>query len=273
MPAQLLDGKSLAKNIRAKIKQNIQTSGVTPGLAIVLVGNDPASHLYVSLKEKTAKEVGMHFEKHLFFATEPEEKIIEKIGALNEQKDIHGIIVQLPLPESINEESIINAIDPKKDVDGFHPKNIALLLAGTPRRIPAVIRGILTLIEETGTILPQKKVFILSNSDIFASPLKKLLNDRQCAVRALHPKKKDPLPSLMNADLIISALGRPHAITKEMVKDGVIVIDVGTTREKEKTLGDVHPNVAEKTAWLTPVPGGVGPMTVAMLLQNVVEAV
>ena len=240
---------------------------------MILIGADPASHLYVGLKEKAAAEVGIHFEKYLFFATEPEEKIIKKIQELNHNPDIHGILVQIPLPSHFDESKIITIIDPQKDADGFHPTNIKNLLAGHPTNVPPVIAGILKLIESTGALMINKKITILANSEIFSKPLEKILTDRGGIV-SVAIKPIDPKPLTANADIVITALGRPKFLTGEMVKDGAVLIDVGTTRlEDGTTVGDVDfESVSLKASWVTPVPGGVGPMTVAMLLRNVLEA-
>ncbi len=270
MPAQIIDGKKIAAEIRAEIKKEIAELGITPGLAVILVGADPASHLYVGLKEKAAAEVGIHFEKSLFFATEPEEKIIAKIKELNARPAIHGIIVQLPLPQNYDENKIVAAIDPKKDADGFHPENIAKLLAGEPKIVPPVISGILKLIESTGAELKNKKITILANSEILAKPLEKILEDNDVTT-IIAPEKLTA--DISDADIVITALGRPKIITTEAIKPGSILIDVGTTRlEDGATVGDVDfDSTAPKAGAITPVPGGVGPMTVAELLQNVLN--
>lgn len=292
MPAKIIDGKSLAQKIRSEIKKEIAKFGTKPGLAVILVGRDPASHLYVGLKEKAAAEVGIHFEKYLFFAAEPEEKIIKKIQELNNNPDIHGILVQLPLPPHFNESKIIVTIDPKKDVDGFHPANIEKLLRNKPTIVPPVISGILKLLEATGEEIVNKKIAILANSETFAKPLAKVLenflirkNQRRFIAMATNLRQHqnqititispiDPTPFTRDADIIITALGRPKFLTGEMIKEGAILIDVGTTRLEDSTIvGDVDfESVSQKASWLTPVPGGVGPMTVAMLLKNVLES-
>ncbi|MFA5128713.1 MAG: tetrahydrofolate dehydrogenase/cyclohydrolase catalytic domain-containing protein [Patescibacteria group bacterium] len=270
MPAQIIDGKKIAAEIRVEIKKEIAESGITPGLAVILVGADPASHLYVGLKEKAAAEAGIHFEKYLFFATEPEEKITMKIQELNARPDIHGILVQLPLPGGYDESKIIAAIDPKKDADGFHPENIKKLISAAPEIIPPVVSGILKLIESTGVELKNKKIAILANSEILAKPLEKILtgNDIQTIIAP-----ETLTTEIADADIIISALGRAKIITADAIKPGAILVDVGTTRlDDGTTVGDVDfESVAAKASWITPVPGGVGPMTVAMLLQNVVN--
>ncbi len=266
----IIDGKKIAAKIRAEIKKEIAELKITPGLAAILVGADPASHLYVGLKEKAAAEVGIHFEKYLFFATEPEEKIIAKIEELNARPDIHGIIVQLPLPQGYDENKIIAAIDPGKDADGFHPENIKKLLSDETKIIPPVISGILKLIESTGAELKNKKISILANSEILTKPLAKILEDNE--VKALIAPEI-LTTEISDADIVISALGRAKIITANAIKSGAILIDVGTTRlEDGKTVGDLDFNsVVEKAGWITPVPGGVGPMTVAMLLKTVLN--
>lgn len=266
----IIDGKKIAAEIRAEIKKEITELGIIPGVAVILVGADPASHLYVVLKEKAAAEVGIHFEKYLFFATEPEEKIIGKIQELNARPDIHGILVQLPLPSGYDENKIVASIDPKKDADGFHPENIKKLLSGEPEIIPPVISGILKLIESTGTGLVNKKIAILANSEILAKPLEKILSDNDVQT-IIAPETLTT--EITDSDIVITALGRPKIITADAIKSDAILIDVGTTRlEDGKTVGDVDlESVKEKAGWITPVPGGVGPMTVAMLLKTVLD--
>lgn len=266
----LLDGKELAAKIRNELKEEVKRLGIQPGLAVLLVGDDPASHTYVRLKEKAAEEIGIHFEKILLPKNIDEELVLVKIDQLNRRSDIHGILVQLPLPEQLHEDHVTSAIFPEKDADGFHPQNIAALLDGKPHIVPGLAQGILHLLDATKEPLAGKHAVILANSDVFAMPLKKLLTDRGVIVETIIGQLSHV--NCHMSDIIISALGKPHTITKEMLKDGAIVIDVGTTKVNGKILGDVHPNVAEKAKWLTPVPGGVGPMTVAMLLKNVVEA-
>lgn len=267
---QIVNGKKIAAEIRAEIKDEVSKLGITPGLAVILVGADPASHLYVGLKERAAAEVGIHFEKYLFFATEPEEKVIAKIQELNARPEIHGIIVQLPLPQNYDENKIIAAIDAGKDADGFHPENIEKLLSGEPKIIPPVISGILELIKSTGVELENKKIALLANSKILAKPLAKILEGNQVSV-AIRPE--NPATHTRDADIVITALGRPKIITADAIKPGAILIDVGTTRlDDGTTVGDIDlDSVAEKAGWITPVPGGVGPMTVAELLKNVLS--
>lgn len=260
MAAQLLDGKTLATQIVSELKKEITRLGITPGLAVLLVGDDPASHTYVRLKEKAAADVGMYFEKILLPQNIEEELILVKIEELNRRADIHGILVQLPLPPHLNEDRITQAIAPEKDADGFHPKNIDALLADTPRITPNLLQGILHLLLVTGIPLAGKCATILANSDIIRTPLKKMLADRGITID----------DDAHNANILITARGIPGSVTVDMVKKGAIVIDVGTTRVDGTIRGDVDLRVTEKASWLSPVPGGIGPLTVAYLLKNVV---
>lgn len=271
---QLLDGKSLAAVIRSEIQKDIQKLGIIPGLAVVLVGSDSASQLYVGLKEKAAAEVGIHFERHVLPQNVDQDLLLMKIEDLNADPAIHGILVQLPLPAHLDEDETILAIRPEKDVDGFHPKNIELLLAGTPRFIPSLIRGILALLDQTQIQLQGLSATIMSNSNVFASPLQYILQKRGMNVflQTANILAASNVTTLSESDIIISVLGIPHGIRAPHVKEGAALVDVGTTRMGNETVGDVHPDAAAKASWVTPVPGGVGPMTVAMLLWNTVEA-
>lgn len=275
MPAQILDGRTLAAQIRAQVKTEIAKVGLKPGLAAVLVGADPASHVYVGLKEKAAAEVGIHFEKYLFFATEPQKKIITKIHELNKRVDIHAILVQLPLPSGFNEDKVIRAIDPKKDADGFHPKNLIALAHGSPAIIPGVAAGIVALIESSNVPLQGKRAVLLVNSTTFALPIEFLLQQRGVLTKIIiAPQDLESVAEkLATSDILVSAIGRPHAVDASMVKREAIIIDVGTNRlPTGELVGDVDVASANKKAgYLTPVPGGVGPVTVAMLLKSTFE--
>jgi len=274
---QILDGRALAKRIRDKIKSRVEQLDTPPGLAVILVGNDPASHTYVGKKQKACEEAGIYFEQFLYFATEPEEKIIEKIKELNIRNDIHGILVQLPLP-SQDANRIIAEIDPKKDVDGFHKKNIEALKAGKPAIAPAVALGIMKLVSEairlstTRSKATRSKATIIS-SKLFAEPLIPLLHKVDIETEVVGANDAELSNKTKTADILIVAVGKPGMITGNMIKPGAIVIDVGTTKINGHLLGDVDFTSAEEVAgFLTPVPGGVGPMTVAMLLVNVLKA-
>lgn len=270
---QTIDGRKLAREIRAQVKKEIAEHGIVPGLGVILVGADPASHLYVSLKERAAREVGIHFEKYLFPATESEDKIIVKIQELNARPDIHAMLVQLPLPQPMNEDRIMAAMDPRKDVDGFHPENIKKLEARQPYVIPGVLVGIMKLIESAGKPASGANAVILANSATFAKPLEALLHEAKAnAITLISPSQEAASPWTRQADIIVIALGRAGFLTSNMVKDGAIIIDVGANKkETGELVGDADSaSFRDRNVWITPVPGGVGPMTVAILLQNVV---
>lgn len=257
----IIDGKKLAAEIRARVHNEVRRLPVKPGLAVILVGADPASHLYVSLKERACANTGINFLKFLFFSTEPEQKIIDTIAELNVRSDIHAILVQLPLPSGYDEDRIIRAIRPDKDVDGFHPNNLMRL--GEKNQLPPGLSGgIIRLAEAPGIPLAGKKAAIFANSEIFARPLKFLCEERGMIIT----------DDAATADLIITALGRPRWLTAAMTLDDAIIVDVGTTHINGRVAGDADFASFEKTnVWITPVPGGVGPITVAMLLENTVE--
>lgn len=269
--AQIIDGKLLADKIRAEVKQRIANMVTRPGLAVILVGQDPASHTYVGIKEKACAEVGINSEKYLYFATEPEAKIIEKIKELNQRDDINGILVQLPLPK-MNEDKVIAAIDPKKDVDGFHPDNIAKLDHDEPALVSPVALGVMKMIESTGRPLAGLKATLVA-SDIFAHPIVHQLEAQEVETRIASADDADLTDKTKTADILITAVGRPGLISPDMVKPGAIVIDIGTTKVDGKLRGDVQFETVEPIAgWITPVPGGVGPMTVAYLMVNVLKS-
>ncbi len=269
--AQIINGKLLARKIRKEVKQRIDQMDKRPGLAVILVGNDPASHTYVGIKEKACAEVGINSEKYLYFATEPEEKIIKKIKELNAREDINGILVQLPLP-NMDEDKVIAAINPKKDIDGFHPENLAKLNTGEPAFISPVALGVMKLIESTGRPIGGLKAVIVA-SDLFARPIVKLLEDQDVRAEVIRGTDPKLAEKTKHADILISAVGKPGLITGEMIQEGAIVIDIGTTKVDGKLKGDIDFETAEPLAgWITPVPGGVGPMTVAYLMVNVLKA-
>lgn len=269
--AILLDGRALAAVIREKMKQRIAILPSQPGLAVILVGTDPASHTYVTIKQKACEELGIRFEKFVYPANESEESILRQIQILNTRKDIHGILVQLPLPNQ-DTDRLIQAIDPKKDVDGFHPENIARLKQGAIAIAPAVALGIMKLIDLAVKNVHGLRAVIVS-SPLFAEPLVALLNERRITVDVFQEESTELNVKTCCADILIVAEGHPALITGDMVKPGAIVIDVGTTKRNKKLLGDVDQESVEPVAgFLTPVPGGVGPMTVAMLMVNVLKA-
>ncbi|PJE76527.1 bifunctional 5,10-methylene-tetrahydrofolate dehydrogenase/5,10-methylene-tetrahydrofolate cyclohydrolase [Candidatus Uhrbacteria bacterium CG10_big_fil_rev_8_21_14_0_10_48_16] len=270
--AKLLDGKALGLRIREKIKSRIETLPSQPGLGVILVGNDPASHLYVSLKQRACEEAGIHFEVFLYPSSTLEEDLIEKVHELNARTDINGILVQLPLP-SQSADRVIAVIDPLKDVDGFHPKNLERLRRGEPCIASAVALGVMRLIREAvgeGALPPNA---LIVSSPLFAEPLKLLLQEGGVATDVTPAEDSELASKTRSADILIVAEGMPKLITGDMVKPGAIMIDVGTTRIDEGLVGDIDFDSVEPiVSAITPVPGGVGPMTVAMLLVNILKA-
>ncbi|MBI5465668.1 MAG: bifunctional 5,10-methylenetetrahydrofolate dehydrogenase/5,10-methenyltetrahydrofolate cyclohydrolase [Candidatus Kerfeldbacteria bacterium] len=265
----LLNGRSLAANLRHELKTKVAELGITPKLGVILVGHDPASHLYVKLKEQAASEVGIKVEKILLPTDCPLATIKSHIQSLNQRPDIHAILVQLPLPPQLDETTVIACIDPTKDADGFHPHNLKRLLAGESALVPGVTQGIIKLIEAAGQNLRDRKAVLLVNSREFAQPLAKLLTDKGVRTQVIYEFNH---LLLQTADIIVVAKGQPNLITTKDVRDGTIIIDVGTNKIGHRTVGDVDaPSLKNRAVYLTPVPGGVGPMTVAMLLWNVYQ--
>lgn len=272
---QPIDGKALAAGIRAGIQAHIQRSGITPGLAIVLVGHDPASHLYVKLKAQACAEVGIRFEQHLFFATTAANDIEQRVHELEQRGDIDGVLIQLPLPAPLDEDRMVAAIPPEKDVDGFHPANVARLLRGDPLIIPALGKAILGLIDATGTVLAGRAVSVLANSETFCRPIEALLATNGAVAHRFAPFQPGlhRADDVARADIVIAALGCGGCIDATYVKPGAVLIDIGIAKDADgKLRGDFSPEAQARSGWFTPVPGGVGPMTVAMLLENVLEA-
>ncbi|MDP2631371.1 MAG: bifunctional 5,10-methylenetetrahydrofolate dehydrogenase/5,10-methenyltetrahydrofolate cyclohydrolase [Candidatus Uhrbacteria bacterium] len=268
---ELLKGKLLAENIRDKAKARIDKLDHPPGLAVILVGNDPASHLYVALKEKAARDVGIYFEKFSYPDHITDYELVGKIKELNERDDINGIIVQLPLPEQ-DEDTIVSAIDESKDVDGFHPKNRRKLGAGEPTLAPPVALAVMRLIEASHQPLKGKKAVVIGNSHVFAEPVMQILQEQGIATSFL-PRDESALAAKARiADIIVVAVGEADFLKADMVKDGAIIIDVGTNKKEDATIGDTSKEAFQKAAFVSPVPGGVGPLTVAYLLMNVMRA-
>ncbi|MFZ6036503.1 MAG: bifunctional 5,10-methylenetetrahydrofolate dehydrogenase/5,10-methenyltetrahydrofolate cyclohydrolase [Patescibacteria group bacterium] len=268
----IIDGKKLAQEIRRRLQQEIGQLSGTPGLAIILVGDDPASHTYVGLKEKAAQEIGVYFEKHTFSAAITQDALIGHIQELNTRPDIHGIVVQLPLPKGLDADTVVQAVLPDKDVDGFHPHTIQALLSGSPRIVPGLAEGIYRLIASTGVTLTGKQAMVFANSPVFSNPLEYVLNQHGIRTVSCSPDVADYRTVSRQADIVVAVVGRPGFITAEMVRDGVILIDVGFTKKDGRVYGDIAASAVAKSSWYTPVPGGVGPMTVALLLENVVRA-
>lgn len=272
MPAKIIDGKKIAEKIREGLKKRTAKLKEKPGLAVVLVGNNPSSQVYVNMKEKKCNEIGFYFKKIILPEDTPEEKLLEVIDQLNQDPKIHGMLVQLPLPEHIDEHLIIDAILPPKDADGFHPINMGNMLIGKNIIIPATPKGVIKLIESTGIKLEGKHAVVVGRSNIVGKPVSILLQQKNCTVTMCHSKTKLLAEYTKKADILVAAIGKPKAIKKEMVKKGAVVIDVGTTKVYDKLVGDVDFEEVKKVAgYITPVPGGVGPMTIACLLENTLE--
>ena len=274
MSAQIIDGKQAAAQLREELARKIAKEEEKPVLAVVLAGENEASKVYVRNKKKAAAEVGISCEVLELSASIGEHALQEVIEELNENPHINGIIVQLPLPEHLDSQRILNSIRPEKDVDGFHPYNAGLLAVGNPEAVvSATPRGILKLLESTGIDFTGKHAVIIGRSNIVGRPTAALLLNHDCTVTIAHSKTKN-LPDLVRqGDIVVAACGRPKIVKKDWVKPGALVIDVGINRVEGKLCGDVDfDNVREVAAFVTPVPGGVGPMTVAMLLENTYEA-
>ena len=287
MTAQIISGTEVAKQIREELKQEIaglkEKHNLIPGLATVLVGEDPASQVYVGAKEKTSLALGVYSERHDLPADTSEKKLLTLIDKLNKDPKIHGILVQLPLPKHINETRVLYAIDPKKDVDGFHPVNVGKLMIGEPDYLPCTPHGIQQLLVRSGIKIEGAEVVVVGRSNIVGKPIANILLQKSeganATVTVCHTRTRDISFHTKRADILIVAAGRPKAITADMVKEGVVVIDVGVNRigktaeGKAILSGDVDFDaVKEKAKAITPVPGGVGPMTIIMLMLNTVKA-
>lgn len=268
---EILNGSVLAKTIKNKAKTRVAKMKFPPGLAVILVGEDPASHLYVRLKEEAAKEVGIFVEKHIYPTDATEDELIAKIEELNERNDINGILVQLPLPTQ-DADRIVNAIHHLKDVDGFHTENRRLLLANTPNLVPPVSLAIMRLMQATRRPLKHKTAVIIGNSEIFAEPLTELLRDAGVTTTFITRETEGLAAISRAADIIVVAVGEKDFLTRDMVKESATVIDVGTNKIDGKTYGDASPELKGYAGFISPVPGGVGPLTVAYLLFNVIKA-
>ncbi len=287
MAAQIISGTEIAKQIREELKQEIdelkEKHNIVPGLASVLVGEDPASQVYVGSKVKTCDALGIYSERHDLPVDTSEEDLLALVDRLNKDPKVNGILVQLPLPKHINEEKVLYAIDPKKDVDGFHPVNVGRLMIGEPDYIPCTPHGIQQLLVRSGTEIAGAEVVVVGRSNIVGKPIANILLQKKeganATVTICHTGTKDMSFHTRRADILIVAAGKPKAITADMVKEGVVVIDVGVNRigktaeGKAILCGDVDFDaVKEKAKAITPVPGGVGPMTISMLMMNTVRA-
>ncbi|NCG67887.1 bifunctional methylenetetrahydrofolate dehydrogenase/methenyltetrahydrofolate cyclohydrolase FolD [Bacillus coagulans] len=277
MEAEIIDGKQLAEALRKEIKAEVEQltqQGITPGLAVILVGNDPASRTYVKNKEKACRALGMKSVLIELPGDVPEQALLGHITTLNEDPDIHGILVQLPLPPHINAQKIVEAISPEKDVDGFHPVNIGRMMTGQDAFLPCTPHGILKMVKSKGIRIEGKHVVVIGRSNIVGKPCGQLFLNENATVTYCHSKTADLKSFTRQADILVSAVGKAKFIKADFVKAGAAVIDVGMNRDESgKLCGDVDFNeVKEKASYITPVPGGVGPMTITMLLSNTVKA-
>ncbi|NCN64859.1 MAG: bifunctional methylenetetrahydrofolate dehydrogenase/methenyltetrahydrofolate cyclohydrolase FolD [Candidatus Altiarchaeum hamiconexum] len=275
--AAIIDGKKMASDIKEEIKTEVENLvkeyRKSPSLATILVGNNPASEIYVSLKYKACKESGINSLIYRFSDTLTEEELLKKISELNANKEINGILVQLPLPKHINTEMIMEAINYKKDVDGFNPVNSGRLMNNCETLAPCTPKGIILMLEKYNVEIEGSNVVIINHSSVVGKPLALMLLSRNATVTVCHIWTKNLKEHTLKADILISAVGKRDLITEDMVKENAVVIDVGISRVNGKISGDVDfKNVKKKASLITPVPGGVGPMTVAVLLKNTVEA-
>lgn len=282
-PTHRIDGKMIAAEVRADVAKSVaalkQSNGIVPGLAVVLVGEDPASQVYVRNKGKQTTEVGMRSIEHKLAADTPEADLLSLVETLNQDPEVHGILVQLPLPDHINEKLVIESILPEKDVDGFHPINVGRLSSGEDCLVPCTPSGSIILLKSVKQDLTGLNAVIVGRSNIVGKPMAQLLLRENCTVTIAHSRTKD-LPDVVRAaDIVIAAVGRPEMIRGDWIKNGAIVIDVGINRVagrepgKTRLVGDVaYAEAAEVAGAITPVPGGVGPMTIACLLQNTLQA-
>ena len=274
---RLIDGKQLAQQRRDEIKKTVETlkqQGIVPGLAVILVGNDSASQVYVRNKEKACQEVGFYSEVYRLPESTTQEQLLQLIDRLNKDDKIHGLLVQLPVPAHIDEKAVIHANSPLKDVDGFLPENMGALLIGEPGAEPCTPKGCLDLIKQTGISIAGKKAVVVGRSNIVGKPMAIMLLREHATVTICHSRTKNLKEELLAADIIVAAIGKANFITGDMIKDGAVVIDVGMNRlENGKLAGDVdRASLENRDCWLTPVPGGVGPMTITMLLKNTLES-
>jgi len=285
MSAVIIDGKQIAADVRAEVASKVaelKKAGISPCLAVILVGENPASVSYVTGKRKALAEVGMTDRSITLPESTTQEELLKLIDELNKDSSVHGILVQLPLPKHIDEDSVIMAIDPKKDVDGFHPVSVGNMMIGRPGFLPCTPHGIIVLLEKMGIETSGKHAVVIGRSNIVGKPVSMLLARREtnCTVTMCHTGTKNMAEITKQADIVVVASGHPHTLTADMVKDGAVVIDVGVNRIPDaskksgfRLIGDCDfDDIKEKASFITPVPGGVGPMTIAMLMANTLES-
>ena len=275
--AKILDGKAVSQRIKHELKEEVaslKAKGVSVGLAVVIVGDNPASRVYVNSKKKACEELGIYSEEHAMPSETTQDELLALVEKLNNDSNIDGILVQLPLPKQIDEKTIINAIRPEKDVDAFHPVNVGKIMIGDFDFLPCTPAGVMELIKESGIEVCGKSCVVIGRSNIVGKPQAMLLLHQNGTVTICHSKTKNLAEVVRGADIVVAAVGVPEMITGDMIKEGAVVIDVGMNRlENKKLVGDVNFEQCEKkAAAITPVPGGVGPMTIAMLMKNTVKA-
>ena len=275
--AVIIDGKSLAKEIRENLKkeaEKLRDKGIIPHLAVIMVGDNDASKVYVRNKSRACEEIGIEFKEYLLPSTTKQSELIELIKKLNEDKNVNGILLQSPIPKPLNIQKAFNTISPEKDVDGFNPYNVGNLCIGQDGFIPCTPLGIMKMFEKYNIEIDGKKVAIIGRSNIVGKPMAQCMLAKNATVTICHSRTRELKKEVKDADIIISASGKRNIVTSDMVKDGVVIIDVGMNRNDEgKLCGDVDfEKIKEKASYITPVPGGVGPMTIAMLMENVIKA-
>ena len=275
--ANLINGKEIAAQVKAEIAteaEKLAEFGVTPGLAVIIVGSDPASKIYVRNKKRACDEVGFYSEEFMLPEKTTQKELIALIDTLNKRLDIDGILVQLPLPKHLNEKAVIGAISPKKDVDAFSPFNVGRVMIGDYRFLPCTPAGVMELIKSTGVEVSGKECVVIGRSNIVGKPMAMMLLNESGTVTVCHSKTQNLAEITSKADILVSAVGKAKFVTADMVKEGAVVIDVGMNHDEDgKLCGDVDfAQVEPKASWITPVPGGVGPMTIAMLMKNTLTA-
>lgn len=275
--SKVIDGKAIANQMRHTIQEEVSAlktqHSLVPGLCVILVGDDPASKIYVRNKERACKEVGINSTVIRMDEQVAEKELLDTIERLNQDDNVHGILVQLPLPRHINKDAVINAIHPVKDVDGFHPINSGMLMAGQAEFEPCTPKGIIRLIEETDGSIAGKRAVVIGRSNIVGKPVAIMLLQRHATVTIAHSRTRNLAEIARTADILVVAIGKPQFVDASFIKEGAIVIDVGTTRVNGSLMGDVKfEEVEKKAGYITPVPGGVGPMTITMLLENTLIA-
>lgn len=271
---QIIDGKAVSKSVKERVKAECEAKGIKPGLAVIIVGDDPASQVYVRNKEKACEECGFYSEKYALPANTTQQELNDLVDTLNNKKEINGILCQLPLPSHLDDKEVINRIDPIKDVDAFHPVNVGSIMIGDYNFLPCTPAGVMELIHSAGVDVSGKKAVVIGRSNIVGKPMAMLLLHENATVEITHSRTQNLADVTKTADILVAAIGKAKFVTADMVKDGAVVIDVGMNRDENgKLCGDVDfDDVKDKCSFITPVPGGVGPMTISMLMQNTLTA-